>query len=80
MPRQRLALIKASEIGEYVYCAHAWWLRRVAGWEPDNAERLEHGRALHQRHGQAEQRSRWLLTFGVVLILGALGLLVLGQL
>ena len=46
MARERLPIIRASEMGEYVYCARAWWLRRVASLEPAGRERREYGTAL----------------------------------
>lgn len=77
MPRARLSVIRASEIGEYVYCAHAWWLRRVAGLTPAGHERRERGTALHRRHGAAVAGSRALLLFGAALLFVSLALIVL---
>jgi CRISPR/Cas system-associated exonuclease Cas4 (RecB family) len=77
MSRERLPIIRASEVGEYVYCAHAWWLRRVAGLEPAGRERRELGTALHRRHGQAVAGSRMLVTLGVALALVAALLIIL---
>jgi CRISPR/Cas system-associated exonuclease Cas4 (RecB family) len=76
MSRQRLPIIRASEVGEYVYCARAWWLRRVAGLEPAGRERRELGTALHRRHGRAVTGSRALVAIGATLALAA-GLLIL---
>ncbi|NJM06354.1 hypothetical protein HC891_09420 [Candidatus Gracilibacteria bacterium] len=64
--------IRASEIGEYVYCARAWWLRRVAGLEPAGQERRERGTRLHARHGQRLRRSGQLLALATLLFIGAL--------
>jgi hypothetical protein len=44
--------IRASEIGEYVYCHRAWWLRQVEGYESANARQMEQGTAAHGRHGR----------------------------
>jgi CRISPR/Cas system-associated exonuclease Cas4 (RecB family) len=44
-------LIRASEIGQYAYCAKAWWLSRVEGVQPSNLRQLEAGRDAHARHG-----------------------------
>jgi CRISPR/Cas system-associated exonuclease Cas4 (RecB family) len=77
MSRERLPIIRASEVGEYVYCAHAWWLRRVAGLEPAGRERRELGTVLHRRHGQAVAGSRMLVTLGVALVLVAALLIIL---
>jgi CRISPR/Cas system-associated exonuclease Cas4 (RecB family) len=77
MSRERLPIIRASEVGEYVYCAHAWWLRRVAGLEPAGRERRELGTVLHRRHGQAVAGSRMLVTLGVALALVAALLIIL---
>lgn len=75
MPGQRLPTIRASEVGEYVYCARAWWLRRVAGLEPEGRERFEDGIALHRRHARSIALSRLLLI--IAAILGALALALL---
>ncbi len=79
MDRRRVSIIRASEVGEYVYCAHAWWLRRVAGLEPAGHARREHGAALHRRHGRAVAASRVLLLVGAALALAAVVLLVVGR-
>ena len=79
MARQRLPIIRASEMGEYVYCARAWWLRRVAGWEPAGHERREMGTVLHQRHGQAVVGSRVLLVLAGTLVVVSILLILLGR-
>jgi hypothetical protein len=45
-------VIRASEVGAYVYCAHAWWLGSVQARRPDDVRRLEVGQETHQRHGR----------------------------
>ena len=82
LPRARpdLATIRASEVGQYIYCARAWWLERVQGHEPTNAEALERGRESHDAHGRLVASAvrqaawaRWLVMFalaiGVALVL-----------
>jgi hypothetical protein len=44
-------VIKASEIGEYVYCNRAWWLRRTYDFRPQNVEELRAGTIYHEEHG-----------------------------
>lgn len=46
-------IIRASELGEYVYCARAWWLRREQGVESRNVAAMQGGRAAHDQHGLA---------------------------
>ena len=65
-------LIRASEVGEYVFCHRAWWLRTVAGLTPGHPTRLKHGTLRHRRHGLHVVASRVLLIAGLVLL--ALGL------
>jgi CRISPR/Cas system-associated exonuclease Cas4 (RecB family) len=77
MSRERLPIIRASEVGEYVYCARAWWLRRVAGLQPAGRERRELGTAMHRRHGRAVVGSRVLVALGAVLALVAALLILL---
>ncbi|MEO6062812.1 MAG: hypothetical protein ABIQ99_12815 [Thermoflexales bacterium] len=50
-PPQR-RIIRASELGQYAYCARAWWLQRVAGVAPTNNQDLAAGTAAHQQHGR----------------------------
>jgi len=50
--------IRASEVGEYVFCARAWRLR-LDGYEPTSGRRArEAGTAWHLRHGKAVRRAR----------------------
>jgi hypothetical protein len=44
-------IIKASEIGEYVYCNRAWWLRRTYDVRPQNSAELQAGTVYHTDHG-----------------------------
>lgn len=79
MAKGRLPVIRASEVGEYVYCARAWWLRRVAGLEPAGHERREMGVILHDRHGRAVAGSRLLLGLAIGLALIAVFMLLIGR-
>lgn len=79
MAKERLAIIRASELGEYVYCARAWWLRRALGWEPAGRERREYGTALHRRHGRAVLGSRALITLMLLLLIAGVALIVAGR-
>lgn len=79
MPPARPPLIRASELGEYVYCARAWWLRRALGWEPAGRERREYGAQLHRRHGRMLLGSQALLSVAGLLLLLALLLILLGR-
>ena len=76
MPKERLALIRASEVGEYLYCRRAWWLRRVVGLIPEGIAQRELGVRRHRQHGQAVAASGVLLVVGLVLLVAA-GLILL---
>ena len=55
---ERGKLIRASEVGEYVFCARAWRLR-LDGYEPTAGRRArEAGTAWHLRHGKSVRRAR----------------------
>ncbi|MEI7769596.1 MAG: hypothetical protein WCI67_06390 [Chloroflexales bacterium] len=71
-------MIRASEVGEYVYCARAWWLRRVAGAEPTGQARRDLGTLRHARHSQAVALSGGLLWLAGLLLLAAAALIFLG--
>jgi CRISPR/Cas system-associated exonuclease Cas4 (RecB family) len=51
--------IKASEIGEYLYCQRAWWLRRELGVHSQNVRELEAGSQYHEAHGRLVDRARY---------------------
>ena len=55
-----LRILRASEIGEYVFCHRAWWLDRVLGIESANREQMDAGVARHAAHGRAVQRADFL--------------------
>jgi hypothetical protein len=44
----RRLLINASEVGEFVYCAKAWYLKRCG--EVPQGRRLDEGATFHERH------------------------------
>jgi CRISPR/Cas system-associated exonuclease Cas4 (RecB family) len=68
-------VIRASEIGQYQYCARAWWLGSVMGVAPTNTRELAEGGAAHRRHGRAVWASRALIILAIVLVLLALAAL-----
>ena len=53
-------IIRASEIGEYIFCHRAWWLDRVQGVEPVNRDQMQAGMARHAAHGRAVRRAELL--------------------
>lgn len=71
--RGQQSVVRASEVGQYVYCARSWWLARVQGVQSGNTEALRAGTAAHDRHGRtvaAAQTQRRLA--GVLLAAAAL--------
>ena len=75
MSRQRY--IRASEIGEYMYCRRAWWLHHSEGLEPAGRERRDRGVALHVQHGRQVWTAQLLLLTSLVLIIVAVTMLAL---
>ncbi len=61
-------MIRASEIGQFKYCARAWWLGSVMGVEPTNTRDLARGEAAHQRHGRTVWASGALRVAALVLL------------
>ena len=64
-------VIRASELGEYVYCQRAWWLR-LQGYESASVREMAAGTTLHERHGRAVVASGCLQTAALILLLAAL--------
>ncbi len=67
--------IRASEIGEYVYCHRSWWLRRVHGVRPHNVRALEAGTAYHEAHGRVVQRAVYVRKVAYLLLFTAVAVL-----
>ncbi len=71
MPR-RGRVIRASEIGEYIYCHRAWWPGRVKGVENANRAGLEAGIERHRSHGRRVRAALLLQRLAFALIAAAL--------
>jgi hypothetical protein len=72
-------IIRASEIGQYVFCHRAWWLGAVQGYRPVNDAALEAGTRTHLQHGRSVAGSQRWRRMGYILItlggiLGAIAL------
>jgi CRISPR/Cas system-associated exonuclease Cas4 (RecB family) len=63
-------VIRASEIGQYVYCAHAWWLGNVEGIPSSHLEEMAAGEAVHRQHGRGVRAALLLrrLAYAVLLL------------
>jgi CRISPR/Cas system-associated exonuclease Cas4 (RecB family) len=68
-------IIRASEIGQYAYCARAWWLGSVEGLPSSHQREMAAGETIHQRHGRGVRTSLALarLAYGVLLLAVVIG-------
>jgi CRISPR/Cas system-associated exonuclease Cas4 (RecB family) len=67
--------VRASALGEYVFCARAWWLRRE-GVEPTRGgEARAAGTRWHEGHGRSVARAKRLRLVAAVCTCLALALL-----
>jgi len=73
---RRDRVIRASEIGQYVYCAHSWWLGSVQGLSSSHQREMAAGTASHTRHGQGVRISLGLsrLAYLVLLLAVVIGI------
>ncbi|MCP4535930.1 MAG: hypothetical protein GY832_02190 [Chloroflexi bacterium] len=62
-------VIRASEIGQYTYCAHAWWLSSVEGLPSSHQQEMAAGEIVHRRHGRGVSVSFWLNRLAYVVLL-----------
>ena len=65
-------VIRASEVGQYVFCTRSWWLGAVEGLPSTNLQEMAAGEAEHQWHGQAVRASIGLNRLATVVLLLAL--------
>ncbi len=70
-------VIRVSDVGEYVFCPRAWWLRRVKGIEPEPLERLDEGYEFHRAHQRQVFTLGKLWFVGIAFLLIGLGLILL---
>ncbi len=72
--KQPRRIIRASEIGQYGYCARAWWLSSVEGVPSANSAEMAQGEAAHRRHGHRAWVAVFLraLAVGLLIIAGAM--------
>ena len=70
-----MRVIRASEIGAYLYCHRAWWYKKQ-GIESANQTELATGTELHVKHGRQVLASGITRTIGMVLLMIALVMLV----
>jgi hypothetical protein len=75
-----MRVIRASEIGEYVFCHRAWWLHQVQGETSANVRELAEGTARHARHGRRVGLATALRTLAVLLLLAAVVAFLLSRL
>jgi hypothetical protein len=68
------AVIRASEIGSYLYCRRAWWYRKQ-GVESENQAELAAGTELHLRHGRKVMAAALLQFAAYALLLVAAALM-----
>lgn len=72
-----MRVMRASEIGQYVFCHRAWWLGSVRGEPSANVPRMQMGTRVHERHGMRVAVSRVLVLAGYAALAAALVLLYL---
>ncbi len=68
-------IIRASEIGQYDYCARAWWLGSVQGVAPSNVNELQLGTRMHEQHGRVVARAALVQRGAIVLLIAGIILL-----
>ena len=61
-------IIRASEIGQYDFCAKAWWLGSIEGVPSSNVHELQAGTAAHEEHGRQVRRASQLQMAALVLV------------
>jgi CRISPR/Cas system-associated exonuclease Cas4 (RecB family) len=67
-----MKVIRASEIGTYLFCKRAWWYQ-LQGYSSENEDELIGGSEFHHQHGQVVAKSsRLKLSAFVALILAIL--------
>ena len=76
MSTQHDRVIRASEIGQYTYCARAWWLGSVEELPSSRQREMAAGEAAHRYHGRTVRALPWLsrLAYAVLLLAAVAGI------
>jgi CRISPR/Cas system-associated exonuclease Cas4 (RecB family) len=61
-------VIRASEIGQYAYCARAWWLGSVQGQPSSHQREMTAGEMVHRRHGREVRMTTQLTLLAYILL------------
>jgi CRISPR/Cas system-associated exonuclease Cas4 (RecB family) len=75
-----MKVIRASEVGSYLFCKRAWWYQQH-GYSSDNQIELAGGSEMHEKHGRLVTTSKRLKFVGYIsLFLAILTLIIwIGQ-
>jgi hypothetical protein len=65
---------RASEIGEYLYCHRAWWLKQSGGYQGYNVDEMKAGSAYHDEHHRAVTRTTLVARLALTFIFVAAGI------
>jgi hypothetical protein len=72
-------VLRASEVGSYVFCARAWWYAR-RGVPSASQPLMETGERLHRQHGRLAGSARLVTILAFLLLAAAIGLIVVSLL
>ena len=70
-----MAVIRSSDIGNYLYCRRAWWYKKQ-GFESENQAELAIGTEIHRQHGRKVIASSLHRSLGLILLFVSLIVLV----
>ena len=74
---QHKEIIRASDIGTYLFCNRAWWLKHVEGQQSANIVEMSRGTRQHEKHSRTVKGATWLQRTAYGLIVLALIFIVL---
>lgn len=66
-----MRILRASELGSFLYCQRAWWYRSQ-GIESENSSELAAGSGFHRDYGAKILQARLFSWVGFVLLAAAL--------
>jgi hypothetical protein len=69
-------VIRASEIGTYLYCRRAWKYQRK-DVPSENTQEMVTGTIIHQQHGRKVLAAGCMRTLGMIMLLAAMVLFVI---